>query len=276
MPNITQWVAAGLHSAQYTPRMANGAPAGFANLALTDTGDSSNMRLLIGAVSAPSPLPSSTHVRPRGEDGYTGDFIFNAAPNDFNIGFEGFDGDLSTILNKETLVTLGEWDFVPEGGSVDFQDGMWLFSRRAQSKEAGSTETGYENLLVLSSSGRLEPGNMEWQGIGAINAAATATPVQTNMFGQSVLSTYGKQSIYSLRWFSEYPTSIAVLISDGTEDTIQLGFTPINTAKTKAVRYDTGAPLTVSSVNTSTDEAVLSAAPTTGIAIICLYETSDI
>ncbi len=276
MPNISRWTAAGLHSIQVGGRMTSGAPAGFANLTVADTGDSGNLSLLVGGVTAPSPLPQSSHVRPRGEDGYIGDFIFDAAPNDFTIVFEAYDRDLSGFLNKENGVTLGEWDFAAEGGSVSFQDSMWLFSRRAQSKETGSTDTGYENMLVLSSGGRLEPGNMEWQAIGSINAVATATPVLTNMFGQTVLATYGKQSIYTLRWFSEYPCSIAVLVGDGAETDVQLGFTPVTTAKTKAYNFGTGVALTVSSVNTGTDVAVLSAAPASGAVSVVLYETNDI
>src|SRR5664279_2634927 len=134
MPNITSWAGAGLHSIQVGGIMVGGAQAGFGNLTLASVGLASNMRKLVGAVGAPSPLPQSTHVRNRGEDGYIADFIFDSAPNNFTIAMEAYDGSLSGFLNKESALTLGYWNIFGEGGSVNFQNCSWLLSRRAESQ----------------------------------------------------------------------------------------------------------------------------------------------
>lgn len=277
MPNITQWAAQGLYAIQTGQRGATGYFAGWAGLDAADTDTESSMRLLVGGVSAPSPLPQSTHVRNRGRDGYISDRIFDAAPNDFTIGFEDFDADLSALLNTITLFTLGEWDIVAEGGPVTFQDMMWLFTRHAISKEAATDgDEGFENLLVYASSGRYEPGNMEWQAPGAFSVVATGSPVQKTIFGTTVLAAHGQQSMYTERWFSQYPCSLTCFVADGAEVDIGLGYTPISTAKTKCYNFTDGAAVTVSSVNTSTDEAVIAAAQDSGDLLVVLYESTDI
>lgn len=276
MANINSFAGTGLHSAQVGGLMTNGAQAGFGNLTLASVGLASNMRLLNGVVAAPSPLPQSTHVRNRGEDSYISDQIFDAAPNNFNIGFEAYDGVLSGFLNKETVVTLGEWNLFGEGGPVDFQNASWLFSRRATSQDVGTTESGYENLLVLSSGGRLEPGNMDWQAIGSILAVALAQPVTVTPFGTTVLSQFGKASIYTMRWFSDFPCSICAFVGNAVIVAIPLGFTPVTAAKTKAYNFLTGAALTVSSISTGAKTATLSAAPASGVPVVVVYEASDI
>lgn len=278
MPNITRWISAGLHCVQVAARDASGFMAGFGALTVADNeGDSSNMALLVGAVSAPSPLPGVNRTYNRGEDGYTGSWIFDAQPNELAIGFESILADLIAFLNHDTVMTEGEWDFVSEGGAIDFRDTMWLFTRRAQSKEADSDNApGYENLLVMSVGGRFEAGNMEFQAAGAANVQAVASPVQKTHKGTTALASFGKATIYTERWFSEFPCSMAVLIGDGTETDIQLGFTPISVDKTKVYRFDTGAALTVNSVNTGTDVAVLSAAAPDAVACPCVYETTDL
>ncbi len=277
MPNITQWASQGLYAIQVGQRASSGYFSGFAGLPTT-TGDlQSSMRLMVGGVSAPSPLPQSTHVRNRGRDGYLSDRIFEAAPNDFSIGFEDYDGDLAALMNSLTIFTLGEWDIVPEGGPTTFANIMWLFSRHAVSKESATDGAeGFENMLVYASTGRYEPGNMEWQGVGAYNIVATATPVQSTIFGTTVLATHGQQSMYTERWFSEYPCSLTCFIADGAEVDVTLGFTPISAAKTKAYNFTTGLAVTVSSVNTGTDEAVLAAAQSNHDAVVVVYETTDI
>jgi hypothetical protein len=277
MPNITQWASAGLHSVQVAQRGASGFMAGFAGLTTADTDQQSSMRLLIGGVTAPTPLPQSNRVYNRGRDGYIKSTIFNGQPNEFAIAFENYDGDLAAMLNNETVFTVGEWDFIPEGGSLSFQDSMWLIARHAQSKEADSdNQEGYENLLIYSVSGRVEAGNMDFQAPGAFNVQAVASPAQKTHFGTTCLASFGKQTVYTARWFSEYPCSMTCFIGDNSEDDITLGFTPISTAKTKAYNFGTGGALTVSSVNASTDEAKLSAAPGTGAVVIVVYETMDI
>ena len=277
MPNITRWASNGLHSIQVGARGSTGHFAGFAGLEAADTGESSGMRLLIGAVSAPSPLPGVNRVYNRGEDGYVSSFLHSAQPNDFTIGFEAIDGDLSAFLNQDTVLTEGQWDFIAEGGSVDFRDVMWLFSRHAQSKESDSDNApGYENLLVMSSNGRLEPGSMDFQAAGAANIQAVASPVQKTHKGTTTLASFGKASIYTERFFSEYPVTMVCFVGDGTEDEISLPFTPISTVKSKAYLWSDGSALTVSAVNTSTDTATLSAAPASGAIVIVVFETTDI
>lgn len=276
MPNITKWVSTGLHSEQVAKRVAS-YMAGFAGLTAANTGTASNMRLLIGGVTAPTPLPQSNRVYNRGRDNYIKSTIFNAQPNEFSLAFEDYDGDLAAMMNGETIWSVGEWDFIPEGGSLSFQDTMWLFARHAQSKESDSdNQEGYENLLVYSVSGRMEAGNFDFQAPGAFNVQATASPAQKTMFGTTTLASHGKQTVYTARWFSEYPCSMVCFVGDGTIVAVPLGFTPISVAKTKFYRFDTGAALTVSSVSTVNDTATLSVAPTSAVVCIGIYETTDI
>jgi len=276
MPNVTRWIPQGLHAIQVSQRIANYL-AGFGGLTLSDGGQSSNMRLLIGGVSAASPLPQSQRVYNRGRDGTIATRIFNGNPNDFNLGFEDFDGDLAAMMNVLDILTLGEWDFVPEGGPINFQNIAIMVTRHAISAEPDSEGTeGYENALYMSCSGRIEPGSADYQSPGAFTMTAQASPVQLTPFGTTVLAAHGQQSMYSWRWFSQYPTSVCTLIGDGVEDEITLGMTPISTAKTKAFDVTSGTQLTVSSVNTGTDKAALSAAPTDEHAVVCFYETTDI
>lgn len=274
---VKRWASQGLHSIQVSGVGDEGFIAGFGNLTAADTGDSSAARLLIGGVSAPAPLPPSNRVQNRGRDGYIASRLFVGAQNDLNYGFEDFDGDLSAFLNKDTILTVGEWDIIPEGGQIDFQNTAWLVARHATSKDPDTDGMeGYENSLSLSVSGRVAPGNMEWQAVGSFNVEATASPVQKVPSGETALAKHGKQTIYAWRWFSEYPCAMTCFVADGTEDEITVGFTPITTAKSKVWDFTTGTQLTVSSVNTSTDKLVLSAAPTTGHICFALYETSDI
>lgn len=277
MANITRWIPQGFYAMHVGQRKGN-YMAGFAGLLLTATGaPSSAMRLLVGGVSAASPLPQATRVRNRGRDGYIATRIFDAPPNDFNIGFEDFDGDLAAMLNTLTIKTLGEWDFVPEGGPTTFQNIACLVQRHAVSAEPDSEGLeGFENTLYLNCSGRIEPGNAEFQAAGTFNLVAQASPVTTTLFGTTVVADHGQQSIYSERWFSEYPCSLVCTIGDGTETDVALPFTPISTAKTKAYDVTTGLALTVSSVNTGTDEATLSAAMINDHAILTIFESSDI
>ncbi len=277
MPNITQWASQGLHSIQVGQRGAGGYFAGWAGLDAADTDSQSSTRLLVGGITVPSPLPQSTHVRNRGRNGYLADRIFEAEPNDFTLGFEDFDGELSALMNSLTILTLGAWDIIPEGGPTTFQNMMWLFARHANSKEAASDgEEGFENLLVYSSSGRYEPGNMEWQAPGAFNIVATGAPVQTTIFGTTALAAHGQQSFYTERWFSEFPCFLTCFVADGSEVDIGLGYTPIHVDKTKCYNFTTGLAVTVSSVNTSTDEAVIAAAQTSGDILVVVAETTDI
>lgn len=277
MPNITQWASAGLYAVQVAQRGSTGHMAGWAGLEAADTDTESSMRLLIGGVTAPSPLPQATRVRNRGRDTFIAEHVFDAPPNDFNIVFEDFDGDVSALINTLTVFTLGEWDIVPEGGPTTFQAMYWLFTRHAISKETATDGTaGFENLLVLNSSGRVEPGTMDFQAPGTFTIVATASPVTETPYGTTALASHGQQTIVTERWFSEYPCSMTCFVGDNSEVDVGLGFTPISTDKTKAYNVDTGAALTVSSVNTSTDEAVLSAAPASGALCLVVYETTDI
>lgn len=277
MANITQWASSGLYSVQIGQKGATGFMSGFAGLTTANTGTASSMRLLVGGTSAPSPLPQSSRVYNRGRDGYIKTTIFDAQPNDFNIAFEDFDGDVSVMLNTLTLLTVGEWDFVPEGGPTTFQACMWLFARHAVSKEAASDGSeGFENLLIMDSSGRIEPGNMDFQAPGTFTVAAQASPVATTHFGTTCLASYGQQTVYTARWFSDYPCSMTCFIGDNAIVAIPLGFTPISTAKTKAYNFATGGALTVSSVDTGADTATVSAAPASGAITVVVYETTDI
>jgi hypothetical protein len=277
LANITQWASQGLHSIQVGQRGASGYFAGWAGLDATDTDSQSSTRLLVGGITAPSPLPQFQHVRNRGRNGFLADRIFESAPNDFTLTFEDFDAELSALMNSLTILTLGEWDIVPEGGPTTFQNMMWLFARHAISKESGSDGTeGFENLLVYSSSGRYEPGNMEYQAPGAFNIVATGSPVQKTIFGTTALVAHGQQSFYTERWFSTYPCFLTCFVADGSEVDIGLGYTPISTAKTKCWNFTTGLQVTVNSVNTSTDEAVIAAAQTSGDILVVVAESTDI
>lgn len=277
MANITQWASAGLHSAQVGAVMSSGAQAGFANLTTASVGLASNMSLLVGGVTVPTPLPQTTRVYNRGRDGYIKSTLFDAQPNEFTMAFEDFNGDVSALLNHDTVLTLGEWDFVPEGGPVNFQNTSWLFSRHAASKEASSDGSeGYENLWVFAVSGRIEPGNMEFQAPGGFNVQGVASPVQKTPLGTTTLVSNGKLTIYTWRFFSDYPVSCAAFVGDASIVAIPLGYTPISTAKTKAYNFTDAAALTVSSISTGGKTATVSAAPASGKVCAVIYETTDI
>lgn len=277
MPNITKWTSSGLHSIQVGGKGSGGNFSGFADLTTADVGTASSMRLLVGGVTAPTPTPQSNRVYNRGRDGYISGYIFDAAPNDFAMVFEDFDGDLAAFLNHDIVMTEGEWDVIAEGGEIEFRNTMWLLCREAQSKESGADNApGFENLLIMSAGGRIEAGNMEFQSAGQFNVQAVASPVQKTFKGTTALASHGKNTIYTERWFSEFPCSMCLFVGNAVITAVPLGTTPISVAKTRFYLWSTGAALTVNSVDTSAKTATLSAAPASAALAVGIWETQDI
>lgn len=276
MPNITKWAASGLHANLMGKRGSSGYFAGFAGLTAANTNTASSMRLLKGAVEAASPVPTVVRSANRGENGEIARFAFKGSNPDLTFTFEGYDADLGAAMNRDTIMTEGEWDHVPEGGILSVQNMMALVIRDAVSLETDSYGTpGYENALYMSVGGRLEVGNAAYQAAGQVLAQLVANEVEKTHKGTTWLASHGKITGMVSRWFSERPCALTCFIGDNAEDEIPLGFTPISTAKTKAYLWSTGAALTVSSVNTTTDTATLSAAPASGAIVTVVYEQSD-
>ena len=277
MSNITKFAAGGLRKVQVGVRGSGGFFAGFAGLTAADTGEVSGMRVVDGAVTAPSPASNRNLVYPRKDDGYGKPFNFEGQPNEFGLVFEQMDKDLKNLLIGTTLYTVNEWDFSAGGvQGQTYQDTIWLLTREGYSTEPGSEgEPGFDNMLILSSTFSVDEGDMAFQAVGDVTYTGSPSAVSKLPWGVSTVSVFGKAAMQVVTFFTQYVPTLVCFIGDGTEDEIALPVTPISVAKTKFWNFDTGAALTTSSVNTSTDTATLSAAPGSGVEVVGVVETTD-
>lgn len=277
--NISEWAGAGLHCIQIGARDANGLFTGFGKLTTSDTGEISGMRHIQGAVTAPSAEPAVNRVYARDDDRYHAAFIFDGQPNEFGLEFEATDLDTAGFIAKKSLYTwMTIYDVLNSGNSNrQYQDSIILITRESQSYETASDGSpGYDNLLIHSTKFTRNRGNAAFQAVGANTLNGIATPVQTTFFNGNILSLTGDADGLTWEFWSEYVPTLVCFVGDGTEDEIALPYTPISVAKTTFYNGTTGAALTTSSVNTSTDTATLSAVPTSGLICPGIFETPDL
>lgn len=275
--NVNQWAAAGLKIMQVGVRGSGGNFAGAANLTAANTGTASGMRRIPGPVTAPNPVPNVNRVRNRGNDGYIATHLFETEPPDFDLETEANDQDAENMMISATTYALGEWDMSGRGVAIPtFRDIVTLLTRQAESEESGSEGNGYDNLLIMSSKYLPRQGQFSFQSATGATYPGNGNRVTKLPWGVTVSTAIGLGDAMTMEWWSEYPCTLVCFIGDGAITDVPLPFTPITAAKTKFFNFATAAALTVSSVNTSTDKAVLSAAPSSGLITVGIFETQDL
>lgn len=279
MANIEQWISADLTAVHIAYRGVGGYMAGAAKLLTSDTGESSGMHLLDGATDIPIAVSGAQYVNIPGNGGIIArlprkstdvpTFVVTVSPRDIAA---------ENMCQDRSKYAVGEWDKVGIGGAKRLSDMILLAHRGGASWEPSSRNSpGYENLLIPSL--YLDPAGDQGfanQREGASRFNGTTNGVTKLPTGVSVLTAFGDPVVEAVSWFSDYPTMFEVFVGDGTIDDIPLTYAPISTAKTKAFLFSDGSTLTVSSVNTSSKLATLSAAPASGAIVVVEYETSDI
>lgn len=277
MANIGEFASAGLAAIQIGARNSSGLFQGYGKLTASDTGDVSGMRRVRGAVTGANPVPDITRIRNRGDDGYIATHLFEAEPPEFNLEFESTDIEVEAFLTSATILALGEWDMAGRGqGIPTLQDTTVLMCRQTESQEVGATGNGYENLLIASAKFRPTPGDYSWQAVGTSVLNGAADRVTTLPWGATVTSAIGQSDLMTMTWMSTFPCTMVALVGDGAEDEFVLPYAPSTVARTKAWRTDTGAALTVSSVNSGAKSITLSAAPASGLLVVVLLEVTDL
>lgn len=277
MANISEWAANGLYAIQIAARGSTGYCAGIGDLDATDTGTNSGMRRVRGAITAPSPLPGVNRSRNRGDNGYVATFNYDAEPNDFDIEFGMNDVVAENFMTRASLYTLGEWDMAVRGASnIKSRDIVTLLTREAQNEESGGSGNGFENMLIMSTKYRPNPGQAAWQAEGTMLYSGSADRVQTLPWGVPVATAATLTDGITFVWYSEYPCTLECFIGNNVLTSVPLSYKPISVAKTKAFDFSDGSALTVSAVDTTDDEADLSAAPASGDIVIVLYETTGL
>lgn len=276
--NISQFASTGLHSIQIGARGATGFFAGFGNLTAADTGDVSGMRRVYGAVTAPSPSEGINRVRNRGEDGYITARVFAAEPQDFDLEFEAADLDVETFLIGGIPYVLGDWDAGLGGSSTrNYQDTVVLLSAESTSMESATRgQSGYENLLIMSSKFVPRPGGFAFQAANSNVYSGTPEKVEVAPWGLTLDAMSERTDGMTYRVFTTNPLTLVCAVADGTTVEWDLPVKPVSAGKTKCFNFTTGLAMTVSAVNTTTDTATNSAAGTSGDILVFLLETTDL
>lgn len=280
MANEVKWTAAGLDAVHAAYRGASGYMAGFANLTAANTDTGSGMRRLNAAQTAPVPIPAPVVKPILGDDGVRDSYLFQSA--DPNQGILEFGEQDNTFVQGAEGTTaaaaVGDYTFYGRGGSIaNPKKMMYLLTRQAHAFDSGSGAPGFENELVLDALTKaLNDESKAHQQEGKQRLQITFNEANTTFWGalmslSTVFSVARRQSIV---WFSQYRSMLHLWVGDGSADaTTPLDYTPVSAATTKAWNFATGAALTVSSINTSTKEVTLSAAPASGVLVAILYQT---
>lgn len=280
MANITEWTAAGFDSAHVAYRNSSGFFVGYANLTAANADTVSGMRKLRGAFAAPYAIPEPNRVGVLGDNTRLSTFEF-ASSDETAFIYESGVADLvfEGAAQGSAVKTEGEWDFGIRGAST-FTRGnfIWLLTRDAQNQESGSGSPGFENLLLMNTLVTpIGDDTFSHQAEGGSRYSVTINRASTNpRTGDTIALDFTLSDATSLHWFSQYRTMLDCWIADGVEDDFEASYVPISTAKSKAWNLTTNTALTVSTVNTTTRNVALSAAPADDSFICLTYEYSSI
>lgn len=195
----------------------------------------------------------------------------------FNTGKTNQTLDVALVGTK--IKTEGEWELDGQDTSKAGQekDVLLMYHRQALVTDQADPDFGsrrWQNFFIYKT--RVIPkGNTPGQGGADQNAyQIIPTGVIRTPWGDTFDETdFGYTRAVRGRLTSEYPLRAEWYDANGTATIYNLEWTPINVAKTRAYRVDTGANLTVSSVDTTAKTVTLNGSAPANIAI--LYETSD-
>jgi hypothetical protein len=278
LENVVRWTSSGLDAVHVAQRSSAGWISGYAGLTTSNTNQGSGMRRIEGAELFGYALQEPNALPILGDNAVYDTFMYPSA-DALRVFFEAGGSDLTFMQDTDGLTSYAEgiYNIAPHGSALtNPRSFVFLLTYLAHGKDANNIDQpGFETEIIISTRvtalGRDERRHQQnaktRYGVTINNAAKLP-------WGKTTSATFGTTYVKSISLVTQYRMMLHTWIADGTATTTTaLDYTPaVSTAADfKAWNANTGAALTISSVNTSAKTVTLASAPASGVPVVILY-----